>query len=377
MRDGLMWMMGGRATCAAAAALLVLLSGRSTAAAASPIFLLDSQVGASTAVYRLDPASGQMSLLGMLDAGAGEATGLAAEGPDALYVTTLLGDIIKVTLAPAFAATKLGNVGGGLTGVQMDTGRLIVVDENTDELSSVELAPLSKTVIGTIRLGGPMGMVLDVVGGDISKDSFGNWYLFSNQSNSSASQGKLYRLDIATAAVTEVGPMLWSGGRVTGMVFDYGDSDRLYLSSRDADAMLIVDPMTGCELGSTSVCLTCPTSYDLRAGDLALPEPGTTPPPTAATPGPSPTAATPLCTGELTPTVTPTPTSTGPPSGCVGDCDGDGVVGIDELLRCVNIAINIQPLGLCPACDRDTSGAVSIDELVRAIGNALNGCPVS
>jgi hypothetical protein len=370
-----MWTKRGKLGWAGAAALLALFRGSSALAAPSPIFLVDSEVGESSAVYRVDPPSGQMTLLGTLDIAAGEATGLAAEGPDTLYVTTLLGAVIKVTLAPTFAATMLGNVGGALTGVQMDAGRLYAIDENTDELSSIELAPLSRTVVGTIRIGGPMGMVLDVVGGDISKDSLGNWYLFSNQSHSSASQGKLYRLDIATAAVSEVGPAIWSDGRVTGMVFDHGDSDRLYLSSRDADALLIVDPMSGCTLGSMPVCLTCPTSYDLRAGDLALPEPGTTPPPTAAAPGasPSPTGPTPHCTAQPTPT----PTPTGPQSTCLGDCDGDGVVAVDELVRGVNIALNLQPLDSCPAFDRDASGTVSIDELVGAIRNALHGCPAN
>ena len=60
---------------------------------------------------------------------------------------------------------------------------------------------------------------------------------------------------------------------------------------------------------------------------------------------------------------------------CPGDCDGDGVVTIDELVRGVAITLQ-QPFGgnSCPALDVDHSHYVTIDELVAAVSRALNGC---
>jgi hypothetical protein len=59
---------------------------------------------------------------------------------------------------------------------------------------------------------------------------------------------------------------------------------------------------------------------------------------------------------------------------CVGDCDGDGFVKVEELIKGVNIALGNQPLTACPAFDRDKDGEVKVDELVRGVNNALTGC---
>jgi hypothetical protein len=61
--------------------------------------------------------------------------------------------------------------------------------------------------------------------------------------------------------------------------------------------------------------------------------------------------------------------------GCVGDCNGDGSVTVDEIVRMVNIALGSQDVSTCPAADRDGSGTVTVDEIVQAVNNALNGCP--
>jgi hypothetical protein len=60
---------------------------------------------------------------------------------------------------------------------------------------------------------------------------------------------------------------------------------------------------------------------------------------------------------------------------CVGDCDGDRVVAINELLFGVNIIIGSQPLSECTALDVDADGTAQINELIGAVNNALNGCP--
>lgn len=60
---------------------------------------------------------------------------------------------------------------------------------------------------------------------------------------------------------------------------------------------------------------------------------------------------------------------------CPGDCDGNGRVSIAELLRGVNIALELQPLSNCPSFDVNSDGRVAINELVAAVNAALGGCP--
>jgi hypothetical protein len=78
------------------------------------------------------------------------------------------------------------------------------------------------------------------------------------------------------------------------------------------------------------------------------------------------------------PTPTPTPPIDASPTAnaprCDGDCDGDGAIGIDELVAAVNEALaGAQPQG-CESFDRDDDGAVAIDELIALVRDALIGC---
>ncbi|HSP97883.1 MAG TPA: hypothetical protein VL049_11645 [Candidatus Dormibacteraeota bacterium] len=63
-----------------------------------------------------------------------------------------------------------------------------------------------------------------------------------------------------------------------------------------------------------------------------------------------------------------------PALACPGDCNGDGAVSIDELVRGVGIALGSTGLGSCPAFDSGADGTVSIDELIAAVNAALGGC---
>lgn len=60
---------------------------------------------------------------------------------------------------------------------------------------------------------------------------------------------------------------------------------------------------------------------------------------------------------------------------CAGDCDGDGQVVIDEVVRAVELALGGQPAVRCAAADSDGDGQVTVDELIAAAGAALRGCP--
>jgi len=59
---------------------------------------------------------------------------------------------------------------------------------------------------------------------------------------------------------------------------------------------------------------------------------------------------------------------------CAGDCDHDRVVGTDELITGVRLALG-DPLLSCNALDHDADGSVRIDELLAAVEAVLDGCP--
>ncbi|HVM95588.1 MAG TPA: hypothetical protein VMT89_04330, partial [Candidatus Acidoferrales bacterium] len=60
---------------------------------------------------------------------------------------------------------------------------------------------------------------------------------------------------------------------------------------------------------------------------------------------------------------------------CPGDCDGNGVVQVDEMVRGVRIALGDAALDECAAMDRNGDGHVTVDELVQAVASLLDGCP--
>lgn len=60
---------------------------------------------------------------------------------------------------------------------------------------------------------------------------------------------------------------------------------------------------------------------------------------------------------------------------CPGDCDGNGSVAINELIRGVNIALGIFEVSNCSAMDVNNDGRVTINELIQAVNAALTGCP--
>jgi hypothetical protein len=106
------------------------------------------------------------------------------------------------------------------------------------------------------------------------------------------------------------------------------------------------------------------------------------------TPTPTPTAThTPLPSATHTQPPSPTPSVTPPPipspptpsptaaRSCPGDCNNDGEVTIDELIRMVNIALGSAELRTCPVGDLNGDGEITIDEIIRSVNVALNGCP--
>jgi hypothetical protein len=110
--------------------------------------------------------------------------------------------------------------------------------------------------------------------------------------------------------------------------------------------------------------------------------PSVTPTGTPTTsPSSSPSAsATPVTTETATPTFTvaptasPTLTRTPTQVMCGGDCNGDGTVTVDELLRMVNIALSTVDVSMCTSGDANHDSEITIDEILTAVNTALNGC---
>jgi len=61
---------------------------------------------------------------------------------------------------------------------------------------------------------------------------------------------------------------------------------------------------------------------------------------------------------------------------CTGDCNGDRLVAINELITGVTIALGSAPVSSCPSFDINGDGSVAINELIAAVNNALAGCPL-
>jgi hypothetical protein len=59
---------------------------------------------------------------------------------------------------------------------------------------------------------------------------------------------------------------------------------------------------------------------------------------------------------------------------CTGDCNEDGNVTVDELIKGVNIALGSATIENCPVFDKNDDGTVTVDELVTGVNNALSGC---
>ncbi len=81
-------------------------------------------------------------------------------------------------------------------------------------------------------------------------------------------------------------------------------------------------------------------------------------------------ACSPVSAGEDVPDICGEATCAAAVPSEIGDCNGNGTVEINDLLRCVNIALGDDPSG-CEQCDADGNGGVEVSELVRSVRAAL------
>jgi len=61
-------------------------------------------------------------------------------------------------------------------------------------------------------------------------------------------------------------------------------------------------------------------------------------------------------------------------SQCGGDCNGDGVVTVNEIQTAIRMALGEVPMMQCQSIDTNLDGQVSIDELLHAVHQLLSGC---
>jgi hypothetical protein len=64
----------------------------------------------------------------------------------------------------------------------------------------------------------------------------------------------------------------------------------------------------------------------------------------------------------------------GPEFICAGDCDGDEVVSVADLITAVDLSRRSVAPDECHDADVNGDGFVTVDELVRAVRRALTGC---
>jgi hypothetical protein len=69
------------------------------------------------------------------------------------------------------------------------------------------------------------------------------------------------------------------------------------------------------------------------------------------------------------------PVDAGSSTGCLGDCDGDGAVAVDELIRGVRLALGEFPDECLSRFDRDAGGPST--KPVAGVRNAGRMCPVT
>jgi len=59
---------------------------------------------------------------------------------------------------------------------------------------------------------------------------------------------------------------------------------------------------------------------------------------------------------------------------CNGDCNGDGVVAVNDVIAAINIVLGRAPLSGCLTADVNGDEALTIDEILAAVNELLSGC---
>ncbi|MGH7341102.1 MAG: thrombospondin type 3 repeat-containing protein, partial [Candidatus Rokuibacteriota bacterium] len=309
--------------------LLLALCAGAARAQTTAIYWLDTDEDTFVDLYRVDPATGQLTPIGSLPAGTGAIASLAAASDNLLYSVSWGGEVYQITVAP-FTVTSLGNVGPNrISGMAYSNGGLYATDEAESALYRIELSPLSRQLLGLVTL--PDESVLPMIGGDIAQSGSGQWYMWNNYEQS------LFLLDVGIARATPVPAQQLYVGYTTGLAFDYLGGGHLYGSSFDVNSLLTHSLASGVILSAVPFCLNCPEVFDASFGDMA-----------SAPPAPCDSDLDGLC-----PPADNCPTIFNPGQ---EDADGDGVG---------------DPCDSCPAVANPSQQNSDGD----ALGDACDNCP--
>jgi hypothetical protein len=277
----------GRASLRILVALFAIFTFARAASSATSFFYLDSDGSTESTIYRVERATGQLTVLGSLQA---PSYALAAASDQVLYVVTTAGAVFEVAVEP-FTVTQVGSIGlTGVTGLAFANGELVATDEDTRSLYRIQLAPLAATLVGPILLS---GSPLNIGGGDIAVDAAGTWYLWSNGTLA------LYRLDVTTGVVTLLPAPAPPPGTLGGLAIDFDDGALLASSAQpqSLNGLVTLDPTGAKPIAVEPLCLSCPTPFQMHYGDLASAPSQATGTGSNATPTPSTTTTTtPPCT---------------------------------------------------------------------------------
>jgi YVTN family beta-propeller protein len=192
---------------------------------------------------------------------------------------------------------------------------------------------------------------------------------------SAAAVGARVDLLVARAAAGECDPVVKgiSAGEPRGW---YRTPAGMFQSDRAAEPPLLDHELRALAISAdTALTYTCaPPGSGMRIGvdrdgdgafDADEVDAGTDP----GDPASSPRSPTP------TPSLPPAATPTVQVPSCIGDCNGDGMVTIDELLNGVRIALGEVQVDSCAELDVNDDAGVTIDELLAAVEAALTDCP--
>ncbi len=182
--------------------------------------------------------------------------------------------------------------------------------------------------------------------------------------------GAVVRCALPVSATAPLGPSALLLERVLA-----GDQNGNLLAGVLAvHGVLLVDPDAPLPTATATPTATPTLTATPTVSATRTATPSATPTATAtATPTETATPV-PTATPSATPTLSPSPTPSATPVPCTGNCNGDDMVSINELIVAVNISSGSAPASACPAADRNRSGTVTIDELIAAVNNAANGC---
>jgi hypothetical protein len=131
---------------------VVCLAAAAPVRAVTPIFLVDTETGSPSQIYRVNRVTGELALIGTLPPDYSDAAGLAAADQNTLYVATLASPIanriLRVTVNP-FSFEELGAINGSFAGLAYANGQLFGIDEFSEQLYRIGLTPpISLTLVG-------------------------------------------------------------------------------------------------------------------------------------------------------------------------------------------------------------------------------------